>query len=246
LFGVYTLNFANSDTAGVDSFPANPWDIAANYGRASFDVRNRLFMGGTFSLPYRFTLSPFIIASSGRPFSVTLGQDLYGTGIYNARPAYATASTPASDVRVTPYGTFDVSPSATGSIVPPNIGTGPSNFTVNMRISKTIGFGGERGRGSNAASGGGGGGGHEHGREREGLGGRGLGGGGGFNPFGGDASTNRQYNLTLSLGVRNLFNRVNLAPPIGVLSSRFFGQSIGLVENQPYNRRIDLQARFTF
>ena len=52
LFGFYTLGYANSDTSGVSSFPSNSYNISQDYGRASFDVRHRLFLGGSIALPY--------------------------------------------------------------------------------------------------------------------------------------------------------------------------------------------------
>jgi len=67
--------------------------------------------------------------------------------------------------------------------------------------------------------------------------------------FGG-ATTDRRHNLTLSVSARNVLNRVNLAPPVGDLSSPLFDQSIALAGG-PYssagaNRRIDLQVLFSF
>ncbi len=59
MFGYYSLSYANSDTAGVSSFPSNSYDIGQDYGRASFDIRNRFFLGGSIALPYLFRLSPF-------------------------------------------------------------------------------------------------------------------------------------------------------------------------------------------
>ena len=44
LSGYYLLNYANSDTSGPGSFPSNPYDLTADYGRAAFDVRNRAFL----------------------------------------------------------------------------------------------------------------------------------------------------------------------------------------------------------
>ena len=70
LFGFYTLGYANSDTSGVSSFPSNSYDISQDWGRASFDVRHRLFLGGSIALPYLFRLSPFMVVSSGSPFSI--------------------------------------------------------------------------------------------------------------------------------------------------------------------------------
>jgi len=82
-----------------------------------------------------------------------------------------------------------------------------------------------------------------------GLAGRGLSGVGGGGFFG-PAITNTRYSLTFSVNARNIFNSVNYAPPIGVVGSRFFGQSIalagGFFSSAAANRRIDLQASFNF
>lgn len=68
--------------------------------------------------------------------------------------------------------------------------------------------------------------------------------GGGGNP------SNYRYNLTFSVNARNLFNNVNYGNFIGNLSSPFFGHA-NSPAGQPFsspaaNRRIDLQAQFTF
>ena len=44
----------------------------------------------------------------------------------------------------------------------------------------------------------------------------------------GDSSTNKRYNLTLSISSRNLFNHENFGNPIGNLSSPLFGRSNSL------------------
>src|SRR6266436_4760031 len=87
LFGYYTLSYANSDISGAGGFPSNPFDVSQDYGRASFDIRHRLFFGGTMGLPYAFRLSPFLVAQSGVPFNITTGQDLYQDSIFNTRAA---------------------------------------------------------------------------------------------------------------------------------------------------------------
>ena len=73
-------------------------------------------------------------------------------------------------------------------------------------------------------------------------------GGGGFG--GGAPATTRRYNLTFSVNARNVLNKVNAAPPIGVLSSPNFGQSIALAgeafSSAAANRKIELQAMFSF
>jgi hypothetical protein len=126
---------------------------------------------------------------------------------------------------------------------------------MNLRLSKTIGFGKEQngssgGGGGPGGPGGGGRGGPGGGPPGGGLGGRGLAGGGGGGPFGLGASTNHRYNLTFSVAARNLFNRINLAAPVGNLDSPLFAQSNALA-GAPYasgsaSRRIDLTVLFSF
>ena len=92
LGGFYTLSYADADTNGnARTSIMNPYDIQQDYGRAPFDVRNRMVIIGNWNLPHRFTVSPFVVAASGTPFNVTVGQDLFGTGMFNARPAIAPA-----------------------------------------------------------------------------------------------------------------------------------------------------------
>jgi hypothetical protein len=66
--------------------------------------------------------------------------------------------------------------------------------------------------------------------------------------FGG--SGNKRYNLEFIIGIRNIFNNVNLASPVGNLSSPLFGRSNaltgGFFGNATANRRIELETRFTF
>jgi hypothetical protein len=264
LFGFYTLNYANSDLGSGGgggggssvSFISHQYDPMADYGRSQFDVRSRAVLGGSISMPYAFRLNPFMIVSSGQPFNVTVGQDVNGDSIFNDRAGLVTASTPPSDTRVTQWGTFNTAPTSGESTIPINVGTGTTLFTVNVRLSKTFGFGKEvgarQGPRSGQDGGGGGGGGGRGGPPGGGLGGRGLGGGGGGpgGPFSIGAATSRRYNLTFSVSARNIFNRVNLAPPTGNLSSPLFGESNALAGG-PYSygsatRRIDLQALFSF
>ena len=131
-----------------------------------------------------------------------------------------------------------------------NFCTGPADATLNLRLSKTIGFGRE----TKGGSGGGGGGDRGYGGGRGGRGGGlgpgGLSGSGGSNPFGGRGGASRRYNLTFSISARNLLNAFNPGPPVGNLSSQYFGQSItiagGPFSSASANRRVDLQVRFSF
>jgi len=256
LFGYYSLSYANSDTAGATSFPANQYDIAQDYGRAAFDVRNRMFLAGTWSAPYGFRVSPFVVAASGAPFNITIGQDIYGQGVFTERPAFATSATLPQNLVETKFGNFDLAPSPGEALIPANYGQGPGQFTMNLRISKTIGIGKKvEGGGGAPSGGGGGGGGRGGGPPGGGLGPRGLtgggGGGGGGGPFS-FGSTDRKYSLTFAVSARNLFNNVNLGMPVGTLTSPLFGRSnsIGGIFTAPTssaaNRRIDLITTFSF
>ena len=168
LFGYYTLNYANSDTSGASSFPSNQYDVGADYGRASFDIRDRVFFGGTVGLPRGFRLSPFMIFNSGTPYNVTVGLPLTGDLQFNARPAFNTTNPPGSCTSPTLacYYTFSMTQPYTQ--IPINYLTGPSNFTLNLRLSKTFGFGPETGgKPAERRSGGGS---HQHGGGAVGVG----------------------------------------------------------------------------
>jgi hypothetical protein len=258
LFSYYVLNYANSDTAGVSSFASNSYNISQDYGRASFDIRNRLFLGGSIALPYTFRLSPFLIFNSGTPFNITVPTD--PDGVFNLRPVLLSAATCSNPGTVTgttyctPLGTFGATlPAADQKLVPINYGTGPAHATLNLRLTKTFGIGPEvkgagqvRGGGQGGPGGGGGGGGGPRGP---------LFGGGG--PMAISSSTDRRYNVSLGVSARNVFNKVNLGNPSGVLNStaegtvsQFFDSPNGLWGG-PFSsgsavRRIDLQAVFSF
>ncbi|MEJ2010081.1 MAG: hypothetical protein P8Z30_18320, partial [Acidobacteriota bacterium] len=156
LFGFYTLSYANGNAGGGRngaSFPMNQYNLAQSYGPAAWAIRNRFFVGGSFSAPYGISLSPFLVVTSGHPYDVTIGEDLNGDSIFNDRPSFGTAS--CTTCVVTSLGTFNIAPTSGETLVPVNYLTGPSQFSMNLRVSKTFGFGKE-------TSGGGGFGGHHH------------------------------------------------------------------------------------
>ena len=255
----YTLNYAKSDTSGVNSFPSNPFNVLEDYGRASFDIRNRFFLLASVALPHGFRFSPFLIASSGLPYNVTLSQDLLGSSQFNQRPTFATSSTPAGNVVTVPgFPAFNTVPTA-GEEIPVNFLTSAGRFTLNVRLSKSFGFGKVADRPAGAGGGGGGRGGPGGGG---GGGGRGPGGPfGGGGGFGGLEGTSKRYTVTFSINARNLFNNVNALVPSAVLNpptattpasaSAFFAVPNALA-GQPYstggaaNRQIFLQASFSF
>ena len=250
LFSYYSLSFANSDTAGAGSVASNPKNISADYGRAAFDVRSRLFMGGSVGLPHGFRVSPFILFFAGAPFNITAGTDLNGDGIFNDRPAFATGSTLPNNLRSTTFGDFDVAPVPGQTLIPVNFGDGHSQFLLNLRLSKTIGIGPRLEAASPNGQQGGAQGGHDHGPRsgggpRPGMGGpHGPGG-----PFALDKS-NHKYSLTFGASARNILNHTNPALPVGNLSSPNFGRSNALAggpfNTQSANRRVDFQIILAF
>ncbi|MGA7556583.1 MAG: carboxypeptidase regulatory-like domain-containing protein, partial [Candidatus Acidiferrales bacterium] len=259
LFAYYVLNYAKSDTSGPNSFPSNPFNLMQDYGRASFDARNRFFLGGSIALPWGLRLSPFMIASSGSPYNVTLSQDLIGSSQLNQRPSFSTTPATGPIVTVPGFATYNTLPGVNATPIPINDYTGPNHFTLNLRLAKTFNFGPEnKGPGGGPSDGGG---------RRGGGGGGGRGGGGGANPFGGGgfstgSAQSRRYGMTLSVNARNVFNDVNPANPSAVLNppptitgdasfnSRFFGVpnalALGPFSTGSANRQIYLQAGFSF
>ena len=245
LFGWYTLNYVNANTQGAGSFPNNQYDLAENYGPTAYDVHNRAFIGGTIALPRGIRVNPFLVVQSAQPFNITLGQDYNGDSIFNDRPTFATPGLAGQDIVVTKWGTFNLTPLPGQTVIPPYYGRGPERFSLNLRVSKTFGFGPETKGGSAGGPGGNGPGGGR------GPGGRGPGGFGGMGgPIGLGSATNRRYNLTFSVNARNIFNNINFAPLVGNLSSPIFGQP-NAIAGGPYGsssapRKIELQAMFNF
>lgn len=253
LFGFYMMNFAKADTSGATYFPSSQTKPGADYGRSSFDVRNRFLLGGNLQGPYGVSFSPMLVTNSGTPFNIAIGQDLNGDNQFNDRPAFATAS--STDTMATKYGTFDLNPAWNQARIPYNYGTGPSQFSMNMRVSKSFGIGPKVEGGTNSSFGGPGGGGPPPGG---GPGGGGPPGGGlgpsGLSRSGGpprmDQAVPRRYSINFAAMSRNIFNSVNLAQPVGVLESPLFGKSNalsgGFFSSPASNRSIDLQVSFNF
>jgi hypothetical protein len=264
-FGFYNLSFANADVAGSGGFgggsvsnnASNSYNLAQDYGRATFVNRNMLFLMGNYTAPWDLHFNPFLVARSGRPYNIVSPTDLTGDNFINDRPSYADASlcTPGQDQYFeTQYGCLNSQPGVGETLIPKNLGTGPASVAFNLRLSKTVGIGPKT-----ETSGGvnpdfhGGPGGHGHGGPGGGLGPGGLGGGGG-GPRGmmGPSSTGRRYNLTFSVQALNLFNNVNYGTPIGTLGSSEFGRSTTLASG-PFSgpggstsRRVFFQAVFAF
>ena len=260
LFSRYSYGTAHSDTDGLSTLPANQYDFSREYGRSALDVRNTLFIGGSFGAPWKVRISPFFVAHSGIPFNITTGTDLYLTGqvAATARPGIANAAVPG--VIATPYGLLDPIPATGQSIIERNAGDGPGFVELNLRVSRTWGFGSTKFQGPSGGATsrqgggppGGGGGGRGPGGPGGPMGGGGGGFGGGGRPPGLDSSSEHRFNLTLSVMARNVMNHANLNTPNGALTSLYFLQSTGITggfgpeATASNQRRIDIQLRFSF
>ena len=243
LMGYYALGDANGDSSGPSGNPSNQYDLNQDYGRALFDIRSHLFLSGSALLAHNVRISPFVLFNSSVPFNITTGLDNNGDSFFNDRPSFATSAD--KNVVSTSYGKLNLTPTPGERIIPINYGNGPANVMVNMRLSKTFGFGAETKSASAAPDQGPGG--KEHGGHG-GAGGAGLARGMGsiFAP----ANTSRRYNLTFTMTARNLFNTWNPGAPIGNLSSTNFGKSDSLAggpfSSGTANRRVDFQALLSF
>ncbi|HEY4365063.1 MAG TPA: TonB-dependent receptor [Bryobacteraceae bacterium] len=220
----YTLNRARSNTDGIGTIPANPYNFAGEYGSASTDVHQRFNLTGSINTRWNVQLSPLMNLQSGPPFDITDGNDPYGTTLFNARPGIATDPSRPGLI-ATPYGLLDPNPLPGDKLLPRNFGRGPGSFNVNLRIAKTIGLGPERG------------------------GPKGSGVGGIFT-----LPADHRYNLRISMSIRNLLNHTNPGPLVGNITSPLFGRANqvpgglngeGFSENAN-NRRLELQIRFTY
>ncbi len=148
LFGFYTLSYAFSNTDGVNTFPANQYSLAGEYGPAANDVRNRGTMGGTIATVWGLRLSPLITVQSGAPFNITTSEDVYGDTLSTARPGIATNPNQPGAIQ-TAYGLLDPNPSAGEAIIPRNFGRGPGLYSVDLRVARTFVL--HRGRGEQTA-----------------------------------------------------------------------------------------------
>jgi hypothetical protein len=131
------------------------------------------------------------------------------------------------------FGCFDLNPVPGAPVIGRNSARGPSAVNQALRVSRTWTFGPERIAPPTA------GGGHD----------------GNPVPVVSGSNPGRKYSLVLSASTLNALNHSNFGTPNGDLSSPYFGQyrSLGGLAvmshggaASTFNRKIDLQVRFTF
>lgn len=224
LFFNYSYRRRRTDTNG--SFPSNQYDLRRDYGRASNDSHNRLFLG-IFSdghLPLHLGGGPFLAMQSGVPFNITLGNDLNGDSQFNDRPTFATDLYRPSVLR-TAFGNFDTSPIAGQQLIPINYGQSPGIIQLNLFLGRNIHFGPEINPSADAPA--------------------------PPSPPPGTRPVPPQHRYSLSFNVEadNLLNHNNPASPVGILGSPLFGRSNALntyFQQGSANRVINLGLGFSF
>ena len=92
----YTLGRAYNDVpgnyptstrgSGINSFPANNYDLSGEWARADYDQRHRLNLLGTIDRAKYADFGVGLYANPGVPYTETTGRDNYHTGYANARP----------------------------------------------------------------------------------------------------------------------------------------------------------------
>jgi hypothetical protein len=80
-------NYATSTRGlGINSFPANNYDLSGEWARADYDQRHRLNLLGTLHGARFADFGVGLFANTGAPYTETTGRDDYHTGYANARP----------------------------------------------------------------------------------------------------------------------------------------------------------------
>ena len=226
-WGFLFLQQFNSDTGGLTSFASNSYDIHQDYGRSQYNRHYGLFTGLDADLKWGVHAGAFLAARGGQPFNITTGQDNNGDTIYNDRPSFATATSNPANVIATRLGNFNTVPQPGETLVPINYGNSPRFVSLQLQLQKTVRFGPRLAE-----------------------------------PLDGPAPPppppgskpapppDPRYALVFSVEAQNLTNTVSPAPPIGVLSSAFFGQSISTANDflttTAANRTLMVHTAFRF
>jgi hypothetical protein len=222
IFGTinYRLGKTMNDGDGATSLPVNGTNLDGQWGPSRNDVRHRVFGFVTTPLPKGFRVNTNVMFQSGQPYNITTGGDDNGDAVGNDRPVGVTR----------------------------NSARGDSQFTMDLRLGWSKGFGKPK-TGDGQQGGPGGGGpvviqrvGPGPGGGGGGRGGPGGGGGGGFGGPGGPGGNTGRVNLEIFVQANNVLNNVNFLSYTGIVSSDRFGQAT----SAQAGRRIEVGTRVGF
>jgi hypothetical protein len=91
-------------TGGINTFPANNWNLTGEWARADFDTRQRFNLLGSITPGKGFNLGMAVSLSTGMPYSITTGLDNNNDGLGNDRPA----GVPINSLQGPGYASVDV------------------------------------------------------------------------------------------------------------------------------------------
>jgi hypothetical protein len=218
----YGQGAQNSDTGSFasSSFVSNSFNVRQDYGPITGYSPQQVYTGFNLRPGLGFTVNAFVAVRSQSYFNITTGSDNNGDTIYNDRPSFATGATPAASLRQTRWGNFDITPQPGETIIPFDYARAPGLAYTEFNVARDFRFGPRPAAAAVKA---------------------------GAPPAKpGDA----KYRLRFGAEFDNLFNHVNRAAPVGVLTSPYFGQSIAIGTNfggnASANRAIFLHVGFNF
>lgn len=145
----YTLSKTIDDSTDLQSqlIPQDSFRADLERSLSNFDQRHRFVLSGVFQSPYRhsdsglwrklladFTFAPILELSSGRPFTIYLGQDNnFDTSPYNDRPNLIGPPT-----REHPFGVFAVPPEGQIGNLGRNTGMRPGFASLDIRLTRSF------------------------------------------------------------------------------------------------------------
>jgi len=220
-----------SDASG--GFASNSYNLGADAGRLAGYTPRGLFTGFSATPGWDTNLNMFLAWRGDSYFNITTGSDNNGDTIYNDRPSFASAATPAASLVKTAFGNFDLTPQPGEAIIPINYGSAPGVVYTEFYLSKSFRFGPRPPAPANAAP---------------------------VAPAANGSAPAKpvakadlpppRYRLQFNIGVNNAFNHLNAGPPVGVLTSPYFGTSNTLNNmfgsNTSSNRTVMLRTAFFF
>jgi hypothetical protein len=217
--GNYTWSSVRNHADNPLSLPANSLDPDSEWGPSAQDVRHRFNGMLNVGLPLGFRAALGANAQSAAPYTITTGRDDNRDGVSNDRPG------------------------AVGR----NTARGEARWDMNLRLSKSFGFGGPRSGQGGPGGGPGPGGGGPIVVQRPAGGGDGPGpvgppGGGGPGFFALGDGSNQRFSVELYAQGFNLLNRTNFLNFSGSMLSPFFGQPTSAAPA----RRVEVGMQFRF
>lgn len=85
-FAWYTWSHYGNNTSGISWFPQNQLDPDAEWGPADWQQRQHFGFYGMFNPEHLLNLGVGLFANTGKPWTITTGEDSFGTNLFNARP----------------------------------------------------------------------------------------------------------------------------------------------------------------